>query len=473
MPLTEATALHREECHVLPSDDDADLTALAQLAEYCERFSPLVGWETVTPKDARCGARAGTAPSQGACVVGAPGHLFLDVTGIGILFGSEEGLAREAVNALARLGYDARAAIADTVGAAWALATAWEARGELPIILPSPGIEAGIGPLPVSALRLPSETVDLLAQLGVAQIGQLLKLPRASLTVRFGERLLLRLDQLLGTAQETISAYRPPPEFVVERLLEHPAESRELIERIVHELVERIAPILAQHRKGAVRLSCRLDCAPGRPLVWKVGLFRPSADPEHLWNLSRIQLERQALPGPVGRVTLAVPWTAPLQDRQLDLFADNRQQAFRQFELLIDRLGSRLGPEAVLRPELTADPLPERAVRYVPLLHGKSKRRESQANAPSALQRPLLLRSPPLALEVISIVPDGPPLSFRLGGRIHRVSRWWGPERIESGWWRGRSVRRDYYRVEADSGQRHWLFRQLQNGKWYLQGEFA
>jgi protein ImuB len=84
-----------------------------------------------------------------------------------------------------------------------------------------------------------------------------------------------------------------------------------------------------------------------------------------------------------------------------------------------------------------------------------------------------VLHAVPLALEVVSIVPDGPPVSFKFRGRTQRVARWWGPERIETGWQRSRSVRRDYYRVETDEGAHYWLFRRLHDGQWHLHGEFA
>jgi protein ImuB len=187
MPLAEAAALtdQREECTVVPANPAADKTALGRLAEHCERFSSLVGWETVDE------------------VPPTPDSLFLDITGTAVLFGGEASLADEVVKDLARLGHDARVAIAATIGAAWARCV------------------SGAGhDLPVSALRVPAETVALLAQLGVTHIAQLEKLPRASLRARFGERLLLRLDQFAGTAPETIVAHRPPPEFVAERVLE-------------------------------------------------------------------------------------------------------------------------------------------------------------------------------------------------------------------------------------------------------------
>jgi protein ImuB len=449
--------------------------------------------------------------------------LFLDVTGIGVLFGGEEELGREVVAELKRLGYEVRVAVADTIGAGWALVKQTSSPDVqvlsteylvLSIEFP-PDQSIGDSPrpfrtLPMDSLRLPAETVDLLSQLGVERLEQVLVLPRESLKARFGELLLLRIDQLIGTAQEMIVPYRPPPQFSEEWLLEYPAEGRELVEQILRELVRRVATALACRREGVLKLGCRLDCAPGRPVRLDVGLFRPSADQEHLWDLLKMQLEQAALPGPVGRVRLEAALTAALENRQGELFAGGEQEAQRQLALFIDRCSSRLGPEAVLRPELTADPLPERGVRYragvgsrgsgvrsrrsvvrsqrseyavLSTQYSVLSRRRRKAdsissesairNSQSALIRPLVLHSPPWPLEVLSVAPDGPPVSFRLQGKTHEVVGSAGPERIETGWWRGRSVRRDYWRVETAGGQRFWLFRKIGTSQWYLHGEYA
>jgi protein ImuB len=500
MPLAEASTLvsrdvpHQPDASaracILPHDPAADLAALAKLAEHCERFSPIVGWETVeggVPSGSRKSEVGGRKSSTGDMEPGTGNSLFLDVTGIGVLFGGEETLAQEVVADLSRLGYEGHVAIAGTIGAAWAIAGMQKAEGRTQS--EKPNSEFCILHSEIAALRLPAETLDLLSQLGLTQIEHLLALPRTSLRARFGERLLLRLDQLTGAAQETIVAHRPPPQFAAERVLEYPVERREVIEQLVRELLQGIAQALAERREGIVQLHVRLDCAPGRPVQIDIGLFRPSADPRHLWSLARMQLEQTALPGPVGRVTLEARLTAPLENRQGELFAGNQHEAQRQFGLLIDRLSSRLGPQAVLQSELTADPLPERAVRWISAVKPVAKRFKVQSSKFKVKERrrttlnleprtwnlshrPLTLLAP-VALEVLSVVPDGPPITFRWQGQQHRVVRHWGPERIETGWWRGASVRRDYYRVETTTGQRFWLFRQLGDCRWHLHGEFS
>jgi len=498
LPLAEAAALLTAPI-IEPHDLAADLAALARLAEHCERFSPLVGWQTAD------GARASSklqVPSSksgdgnaatwnlelGAWNYPSPDCLFLDITGIGVLFGGEEKLAAELVADLERLGYTGQAAIADTIGAAWAGARLSSKLGH-----PRNGsIQGSKVAEPAAAtlnfelgtwnpLRLPEEILDILSQLGIARLDQLLALPRESLRSRFGQRLLLRIDQLLGTAAETIVPHRAPQRFAEEWLFDYPAERREVVEHAARELVQRIAAALAERREGVVRLVCRLDCAPGRRLLLEVGLFRPSADFEHLWDLVRMQFEQTELPGPVGRLGVEATLTAPLENRQGELFAGGRQEAERQLALLIDRCTSRLGSDTVLRPELTAEALPERAVRPAKLRIRNSEFRKKQNHSAfcvlnselSPLRRPLWLYSPPRPLAVVAVAPAGAPQSFELAGRRQEVVYQWGPERIETGWWRGKSVRRDYWRVQTATGQRFWLFRQLQDGRWYLHGEYG
>ena len=550
MPLAEAEALAARAGQVFNQssksgqvknlsylhDPAADLAALAKLAAECERFSPLVGWNTVESRLADQKAPGKSAPwwsnlggwaelRDGSALGSGPAELFLDVTGIGVLFGGEEKLLAAVEEEFIRRGYRVKLAIAETIGAAWALTFGdgrvdqADSRPRDSADPPERGFHCGgsalaeaslthsavevLSPLPVPALRLPLETVNLLAQLGVTTIGELWELPRDGLTARFGPRLLLRLDQALGTAAETILPHRPSPPYEAQWILDVPRDDRPCLDLILQQLLERVAQNMAPRQEGAVRLSCRLDCAGGVPLKLEVGLFRPSAIPRHWWSLVEMQLEQMLLPGPVGRITVQVIQSAPLENRQHELFGGDVLEGSRELGLLIDRLSSRLGMEAVLRPQLKHDPLPERAFCELPLTgntNGKKRRvgparlrQRSSAGPPertphsggpalaeaswshptSVLFRPLELLDPPVVLEVLSVVPDGPPIRFSFRGQVHRVARYWGAERIESGWWRGPSVRRDYFRVETEEGQRFWLFRRLEDGAWGMQGVFA
>ncbi len=553
--------------HAEPHDPLADRETLLELAAWCQRFSPTVGVED------------GSAPES----------LFLDITGLDHLFGGEAALAGKVARDFAQRGFVVRIAIADTLGAAWAAARFGDCKLQLAnskyqienFLVPTlcvgthtpaalrPGQErtqsvprershaergneesafcnlqfdicnlqsaisnipphqtsAALRPLPIEALRLPEETVELLHSLGISRIEQLELLPREELGCRFGPRLVERWDQAVGRLPEPIPVAPPPPKFDARHALEYPTASRAAVSLVVEELVDRVAQMLVRCGRGAVRLECRLDCQSAGPVQFVVGLFQPTASPHHLGQLVAMHLERLSLPSPVTAVAIEAVLTGPLDHRQEDLFADGPARSRpRLLALLVDRLTSRLGRSSVFRPRLLPEAQPELAYRYDSLVWGSyfSKRGSSKRNIsrplshestgasslsqplPHALlgtpspkiatarrtspriatprrtreeaqvlpPRPLRLLRQPIALAAISVMPDGPPFSFRLRGREYRIARSWGPERIETGWWRGRPIARDYYRVETTTGQRFWLFRSLEEGRWFLHGNF-
>lgn len=473
-----------------PHEPDLDRQALLQLAAWCEQFSPHVGLET-HPE---------------------PQSLLMDVTGLGPLFGGEAALAWRVIEAFARRGYSVRVAVADTIGAAWAFSrfggdprsgspSAYPMRGNVrvsaPRIVPPEEHVAALAPLAIEALRLPPATRMALHQLGLFQIGQVASLPRASLAARFQEQgqcvLLERLDQAWGVREELITPHRPPPEFCAERCLEYPLQRLTEVRWVLAELFQQICRELAARDQGAVRVACRFDCERGEVRKLDLGLFQPTAAAERLLELTTLQLDRMRLPGAVGRIGVEAPIVAPLSVRQQTLFLEESRNRPRELALLLDRLSSRLGSGRVLRPRLLPDAQPERAFCEESLVGAirkvenrdpakKNGRRKGGSKAqgeawahtthdsPIAFERPLRLWKSPIAIEVVAVA-DGPPASFRVGRRRFRVHRWWGPERIETGWWRGRSIRRDYYHVETTTGSRYWIFRQLRNRRWFLHGE--
>jgi protein ImuB len=276
--------------------------------------------------------------------------------------------------------------------------------------------------------------------------------------------------------------------------------------------------MLVRGGRGAVQLECRLDCQAAEPVHFSVGLFRPTAMARHLAELISMHLERLSIPSAVTAVSIEAVLTGPLDHRQEALFADGPARSRpRLLAVLVDRLSSRLGRRSVLRARLMPEAQPELAYAYDSLIwentsgrpprwpKRRKRRHESFSEASLGCQeparvarsegrrawqgprathhahrctlgvppdRPLRLLRQPVALAAISVMPDGPPFRFRFHSQEHRIVRSWGPERIETGWWRGRPIARDYYRVETATGQRFWLFRSLDDGRWFLHGNF-
>ena len=439
------------EARVEPADPEGDLGNLHQMAQWATRFSPH------------------TTPD-------APDGLLIDITGCAHLWQGEDRLMADALTRLARQGFQARGAIAGTIGAAWASARF----GGDHAIIPPGSISTALGRLPVRALRLDDVTAAGLDRLGLRRISDLYPLPRADLTKRFGARLLERLDQALGYAAESLKPLAPLPDHRVSLVFAEPISAAESIARATELLLTRLLGELETQERGVRRLGLvahRLDeAAPG--LI--IGTARPSRDLKHLLRLLSEKLDTID-PGPgIERMSLSALVAERMTVTQVDLERRNPAVTAADIAPLVDRLTNRLGPGSLTVPRAIASHVPERAVAFVPPLHKKQPPNDWQTPLPP---RPIRLLSPPEPIEAIAPVPDDPPLSFRWRHVQHRVAKAEGPERIRPEWWQpsddGKDTR-DYYRVEIEDGRRFWLFRSglyaqetTRSPRWFLHGIFA
>jgi protein ImuB len=234
-------------------------------------------------------------------------------------------------------------------------------------------------------------------------------------------------------------------------------------------MIDCMAEQLSKAQLGVQQLEVMLIDEAKQSTSFIVGTSRATQSADHLRELVRARWEQVASPVEVTQIQMEAVVVSTLGTHQHPLFeTGDNPGGEREFAKLVDRLSSRLGKQRVVRPRYVPDAQPELSVRWEPVLE------TSTASLSSSVKtlRPLRLLNPPLAVEVTSVVPDGPPIRCVWENRSHTVSRCWGPERIETGWWRERHIRRDYYRIETESGQRFWLFRNLEQGGWFLHGEF-
>ena len=481
MPLAEAAALlearrFREVC-LVEHDPQADRAALRALAAWCGRFSPRVGLEP------------GLHPET----------LYFDVTGCGPVFHGEAAFLRQVLRELTGCGRLARAGLADSIGAAWAvahaapLAMACETAqpvgmvsGDLPpaaFLIPAGKTRAALGALPVAALRLPPASVATLAELGVHRIEELLNLPRSELPSRLGVAVLERWDQALGSRAELFEPVRPlaPPQ--AEWNGEHPLTDGQALERLLADLVESVVDQARRLGQGVLRLAFRFQtteqvqtdeqAAPR----WTLEFVRPCLALPHILSVLRLRLERLTWAAPPTAAWVRATQMAPCEWRQTALPGDGETTVPpREMAGLLDRLTSRLGRHAVLTVQLCADPAPERAQRFQ-LAVGVPAAADAPgpvvaAGAGAVGRRPLRLMTSPCRARATLAGPQEIPTCIWWENHVHAVRRAWGPERIESGWWRAASVCRDYYRLELHTGQRLWVFRHLETQEWFIHGRF-
>lgn len=445
LSLSEAKALVPRAVF-LPADEAADLDALRNLALECQRFSPLVGLEE--------GPR--------------PESLLAHVEGCTHLWGGELSFLEHVRDYWEDRGFEVRLALADSVGAAWALA-----RSSRSSVVPAGEAASALVDLPVESLRLPPAIVDRLRTLGLDTIGEILRLPRESLAARFGTLLPRRLDQALGLSSEPFVSERLVEPLCSYREWETPIADRLALVELCHRMLRELLAMADRHGMGLHELEGEIR-TEGGPVTLAIRLSEPTREATHLEKLLELQLERQRWSGGVT----SVRWTAlrlgRVEESQGRWFVDDLEpERSRTLGSLVDRLSSRLDTDAVLRIEVLPDAQPECLTRLVPWMSSGANGTDSWKLPPEiARGRPLRLLDTPLPVEVSSIVPDGPPIQVVWRGQDHPVIRAWGPERIATGWWRGRDVERDYYRAEWDDGTHAWLYRDRRADRWFLHGFF-
>jgi protein ImuB len=441
--LADARALV-PDLHAL--DDKPGLTEqlLQRLAEWCIRFTPCASAD-------------------------APQGLVLDVSGCAHLWGGEEKYMADIINRISTRSYTVRGAIADTVGAAWAMARF--APGDS--IVEVGGQARALMPLPISSLRLETETLERLHKLGLRQVQDLLAIPRSSLRRRFGEHILLRLRQALGEEEERIVPVFPEEPFCERLPCLEPIVTRTGIEIALERLLVTLCERLRKEGKGVRTLVFRCYRVDGDAQGIEVGTSRASHNEEHLFHLFSLKLDTIEPRAGIDLFLLEatrVEDAAPVQERlwQVPGGIDDPRLAE-----LIDRIAGKMGAH-VLKRYLPAEHYwPERSFKKAGALE-EPPATEWKVDRP----RPLQLLAPPERIEVTAPVPDYPPLNFRYKGQLHKVIKADGPERIEPEWWIREGEHRDYYCVEDEEGKRYWVFRSGhytadRTEEWWLHGFFA
>jgi protein ImuB len=448
MPLSKARILVRG-LDVRDAEPEADAAFLGRLGLFAARR-----W---TPRAA----------------VSDPTGLWLDLSGVTHLFGGEEAMGRRILRFCARLGFSARLAIAGTLGAAHALAR----HGAKPLILCPPGADAAaLAPLPLAALRLGEDVLGAARRLGVETVGELIAMPRAPLTRRFGKTLLVRLDQALGRAGEPFDPIVPeePPGATL-RFLE-PIATAEAIEQVVRDLMALLVATLERLGLAPRTLTLICDRIDGDEQQIGIGTARPTRDGPHLLHLLSGKLEKIEPGFGIEAMHLVAGRCEPLGPQPVAGELGGAAPA-PDLAPLVDRLAGRLGSRRIFRLGALESDVPERSMRRLAPL-------DDVEEWPLSWPRPARLFSPPEPVEnVLALLPDQPPRRFTWCGRTYVVRRADGPERIYGEWWRRTGEAdavRDYFQVEDEEGARFWLYRRGDGEdnatgdlSWWLQGAFG
>jgi protein ImuB len=463
LPLANARAMC-PELTVYDADEAADRKTLDDIADWCDRFTPLVALDP-------------------------PHGLFLDITGCAHLFGGEAALLRSLTSALTRQGFAVSAAIAGTSVCARTLTRCVSGK-----IVGDGEEAAAVADLPVSALGADEAITRGLRRAGLKTIGDVAARAPHELVARFGAGFTTQLAHALGEGDAPISPRKPPPDYIVEKRFAEPVATSTVISLTLTHLAATLVAAMERQGKGARRLEAAFFRTDGAVRMIAVDTGLPVTRPAIIDRLFRERLD--ALNDPLDPgfgfdlIRLSASRTEIVVEVQRDLDAtvhDNDELA-----ALIDRIAARIGGKRVVVHLPQDTHIPERAALAAPAQHHLAM--ATQAPWPVCTEgepplRPLRLFEKPEPIKVpFATVPDGPPHQFTWRRVTHEVVRVEGPERIAMEWWKqgGHALTRDYFRVEDEEGRRFWIFRDGLYGSeladdegkpvpagWYVHGLFA
>jgi protein ImuB len=435
LPLANARAIC-PDLKVFDADPAADLKILNDIADWCDRFTPLVALDP-------------------------PHSLFLDITGCAHLFGGEANLMNLVCTALVAQGFAVSAAVAGTSVCARTIRSHVHGR----IVRHGEEAEA-VSPLPVFTLGADDAITRGLRRAGLKTIGEVAARERHEITARFGAAFTNLLQQALGQGDAPINPRKPLPDYIVEKRFAEPVATDEVIAATLSRLAQMLVATMDKQGKGARRLEAYFFRTDGivRAIAVDTGLpVTKSAVMDRLFR-ERLDALRDPLDPGFGfdLIRLAASRTEIVVQQQHDLDAnvhDNDELAD-----LIDRIAARIGGKRVVVHLPQDTHIPEHAVLAAPAQHHLAMAMQAawpERVASEPPLRPLRLFEKPEPIKVIAEVPDGPPAWFQWRRATHNVTRVEGPERVAMEWWRaeGEMLTRDYFRVEDEAGLRFWLYR--------------
>ncbi|WP_017259528.1 Y-family DNA polymerase [Pedobacter arcticus] len=427
-------------------EDDEEGTErhlLKDLAEWCIRFSPIVA-------------------------IDEPDGLLIDLTGCCHLWQGEVPYLRELLTRLRKKGYQVRGAIADTAGAAWAIAR----YGKEKAIIASGEHYHAVLSLPPVALRLENNLVQRLHKLGLHRIENFIDIPRSVLRRRFGEALLLRIAQAMGKAEEFLKPIYIPEPYTERLPCLEPVRTAEAIEIAIQKLLEALCGRLQKQGMGlrkAVLACYRID---GKVVSVCIGTHKSTHHIQHLYQLLKMRIVNIEPALGIELFVLEASGIEPVELLQQPIWTSSHESDEQLLAEVLDRIALRAGKNAIQRYLPQAHYWPERSIKKVNSLEEKPT-----IPWPTDKPRPTHLLAVPQPVLVSAPIPDYPPILFVYKGKRHDIKKADGPERIEREWWIESGEHRDYYVVEDETGKRYWLFRSghyaEERSEWFIHGFFA
>ena len=395
-----------------------------------------------------------------------PDGLILDTSGCTHLWGGEMQYLENIKTRLNAYGYTVKIAIADTIGAAWAMA-----RFGAAAVVKSGQQREMLRGMPPAALRLDAAILTRLRKLGFNRVDSFIDMPRTVLRRRFGPSLSFRIGQVLGNETELAVPVKPVEPYQERLCSQEPIAHATGIQIALERLLESLCIRFEAEGIGLRHAIFRAYRIDGNIQQIEIGTVQPSRKATHLFRLFEHKIATLEPALGFELFVLEAPKVEPITAGQSAIWNTSSHSDGKVAELL-DRVAVKTGPDTIARYLPAEHYWPERSVKKsVPLWE------KPVGNWQTAWPRPIHLLPRPETIGVMAVLPDYPPRWFQYKGKLYNVAKSDGPERIEQEWWLANGLYRDYYCVEDENGARYWLFRSGPydgaQPEWFIHGFFA
>lgn len=450
MDITTATLL--SNCEIYNRDKTAEALLLDQLCEHLYQFTPYIEIYICEPI------------SQGG--------LLLELSGCLCLFENLQKLSTQIFAFMQDNFYEYVPGLAHTAHGAWLLSFAsCEITGDED----KPLFIERLKQLSIELLHDFPAAVDGLRKMGFACLGDLVRQIEAKslgcITKRFGNEFTDALSRIFALDHQfqQSSLFQKPPElykpaeyFTGISQFDYPLRQLEQLHRPIENLLQQLSDYLRKRQLQTQMIEWTLaDIYHNRALL-PVRSDNPQTHWQLFFDLTLIQLEQHQLPFEVDTLELRCVTTAPLQGAN-DVLDFNRtrksDRRTRDFAITAAKLKARLGDAAIFKLSYVDSYLPEVSNAQISLAD-----MPHQILPPAHTKglRPTWLLPQPIAMEK-----RGDNLYWR--GQIELLV---GPERIQNNWW-NKPIARDYFLARRSDHLRLWIYRDLHNQQWYVQGIFG
>ena len=427
------------DIRVIERTPTRETETLQQLAQWAYQFTPQV---TLHP----------------------PNSLLLEIYGSLKLYKGLDNLLQCVEQNLQTKQFHYQIGLAHTPKAAWVLACenhALDGFNHQHQVLQREKILQRLNAVMLQNLDISDKEKEKIANLGLVTLGELLALPQPAIGKRIGKPFLIYLQKLVGDYPDPQRPISVTDIFHSNLHFIDGLTNSDMLLFPMQRLLIELSRFLTLRQLHCRKMSWLLHSFNKQEKTIDIELLRPQNDYKNFLALIRLKLENVVVTEPIETLTLVTENFASAELKNHTLFNDAHDQI--DTSKLLDKLSARLGDSVFHGIQIGNEHLPEcawKTVKNLQLICAQHKGDKKELEEPPTQPFWLLKQAAPIKIAKQHLYWQG------------KLTLLNGPERIDNRWWQQRQ-QRDYFVARHENGSLYWVYRDLKNNSWYLQGVFG